>query len=133
MVDALLPALHRTWTIVQGELSPLWLGIYAGTGRQPVSEQAISDAAWTLRHWPTDLITWPINNMNRWDVTLSPFYARDSTNPLIRQILPAQERAMEKWNSDPFRLTASGNGYLEEPPFLFQLPYFLMRYNGLIN
>jgi hypothetical protein len=132
MVDSLLPALHRTWTIVQGELSPLWLGVYAGTGGQAVDEKAISDAAWTLRHWAMDLINWPINNSNRWDVTLSPFTSRDDTDPLIRQILPPQERASRKWNSDPFELGASGNGLSEDAPYIFQLPYYLMRYNGLI-
>jgi hypothetical protein len=133
MVNALLPALHRTWTIVQGEMSPLWLGIYAGLGGQRVSTEAVSDATWTLRHTAVDLIQWPINNNNRWDVTLSPFYARDSTNPLWRQVLPPQERAVEKQNSDPFETTASGSGYGEEAPYVFQLPYYLMRYYGLIT
>jgi hypothetical protein len=134
MVDALLPSLHRSWTIVQGELSPLWLGIYAGTGGQHVSEKAVSDATWTLRRWSIDLITWPINNQNRWDVTLSPFSVRDSADSLLlRQILPQSERVTEKWNGDPFRLDASGSGMSEEAPYIFQLPYYLMLYNGLIS
>jgi len=133
MVDALLPSIQLTWSVVQGELSPLWLGIYAGTGGQLVDDSMIDATVWSLRHSAIDMIQWEITNSNRWDVTLSPFYARDSTNPLIRQLLPPQARAIEKQNSDPFELTASGNGMGEEAPYVWQLPYHLMRYNGLIS
>jgi hypothetical protein len=52
MVTAMLPSLHRTWTIVQGEYSPLWLGIYAGTARQAVSSDDVARALWSLRRYP---------------------------------------------------------------------------------
>jgi len=131
MVDAVLPSLRRSWSIVQGEKSPLWLGIYAGTGGQVVSRSAVSDATWTLRRWAIDLIEWDIDNSNRWDVTESPFYARDSTNPLMRQIVPPMERQASHWNSDPF-VMAGGSGMGEMEPSIWRLPYYLMRYNGLI-
>ena len=131
MVDAVLPSLRRSWSIVQGEKSPLWLGVYAGTGGQVVSRSAVSDATWTLRRWAIDLIEWDIDNSNRWDVTESPFYARDSTNPLMRQIVPPMERQASHWNSDPF-VMAGGSGMGEMEPSIWRLPYYLMRYNGLI-
>ena len=62
MVDALKPSMFRTWSIVSSELSPLWLGIYAGTANINVDEKAISDAAWKLRQWAIDLIDWPNSN-----------------------------------------------------------------------
>ena len=133
MITALEPSLHRTWSIVQGELSPLWLGVYAGTGKQAVNQQEIDSATWTLRHSVLDFIVWPNTNSKRWDVTLSPFFTRDTTSPLFRQILPPQARVTEKWNSDPFSSTASGNGLSEEAPYIWQLPYHLMLYNGLIS
>ena len=133
MVSALLPSLHRTWSIVQGERSPLWLGVYAGTGGQTVEDSgAIDNAVWSLRHSAIDFVDWTISNSNRWDITQSPFFRRDSTDPLMRQILPPQERAMTKWNSDPFVIPSGGSGYAEEAPYVWQLPYHLMLYNGLI-
>jgi hypothetical protein len=77
-------------------------------------------------------IDWPIHNEDRWDITLSPFYARDSTNFLMRQIRPMSERASAKWNTDPFVVSA-GSGYKEEMPSVWRLPYYLMLYNNLIT
>jgi len=132
MVDALKPSIERTYSIVQGELSPLWLGIYAGTAGMKISEEQIASATWTLRHWALDLIEWPVDNTPRWDITPSPFYSRDSTDPLMRQIVPPQQRQTNKWNSDPFEY-AGGSGWGEEYPAIWRLPYFLMAYNGLIT
>ena len=133
MVNALLPSLHRTWSIVQGEYSPLWLGVYAGTGRQTVDSSAIDSAVWSLRHSAIDFIDWTISNTDRWDITTSPFFRRDSTDPLMRQIIPPQERSASKWNSDPFVFSSGSGGYSEEAPYIWQLPYHLMLYNGLIS
>mmetsp|Transcript_20834 Transcript_20834/g.29957 ORF Transcript_20834/g.29957 Transcript_20834/m.29957 type:complete len:806 (-) Transcript_20834:191-2608(-) len=133
MVNALVPSIDRMWHIVQGERSPLWLGIYAGTCQRPVSEKDISDAVWTLRRWAIDMIVWPIKNSNRWDITESPFFPRDSsTNHLMRQIIPPAERVTTKWNADPFIFDA-GSGYSEEAPYVWRLPYYLMLYNNLIT
>ena len=151
MVEALVPSIDRMWTIVKGELSPLWVGIYAGTAKRPVGDKDISDAVWTLRHWAIDMVmclfscsfsdvtntlseqvNWPIHNDNRWDITESPYYARDSTEHLMRQIRPPQERVTAKWNSDPF-VMSSGNGMKEEYPGVWRLPYYLMLYNNLIT
>lgn len=132
MVNVLLPSMHRTFALINGELSPLWLGIYAGTGNQEVPLEAISSAVWTLRHWAIDLIEWPISNDERWDITESPFFARDSTNPLMRQIRPPSERSSRKWNSDPFVLNDQGDGMGEEYPANWRYPYYLMTYNKLI-
>lgn len=132
MVEVLKPSIERLWCIVQGEKNPLWLGIYAGAAGMKVLEEDISDAAWTLRRWSIDMIAWPVDNSLRWDVTLSPFYGRDSTDPLMRQILPPSERSTQKWNSDPFKY-GGGSGYSEEYPGIFNMPYFIMRYYGLIT
>jgi hypothetical protein len=133
MVEALQPALHRFWSIVQGEKSPMWMGIYGGTCSQPVTAQEVSDSVWTLRHWAIDFIQWEIDNTNRWDVTASPFHARDHEDEaLMRQIRPPSERSSHKWNTDPFVWTAD-NGMAEEMPSIWAYPYWLMRYNGLIS
>ncbi|CAM9560031.1 unnamed protein product [Ectocarpus fasciculatus] len=133
MVNALLPSMERTYALINGEMSPLWLGIYAGTGGQQVSDAAISSAVWTLRHWAVDLIEWPISNDERWDITESPFFVRDSTVPLMRQIRPPSERASRKWNTDPFTLGDQDSGMSEEYPANWRFPYYLMRFNKLIE
>jgi hypothetical protein len=133
MVDALVPAIQRFWSIVKGEKSPMWLGIYGGTCGQPVTSEEVSDSVWTLRRWAIDFIQWEIDNTNRWDVTASPFHARDHEDePLMRQIRPPSERSAHKWNTDPFVWTAD-NGMAEEMPSIWAYPYWLMRYNGLIT
>ena len=91
---------------------------------------------WSLRRWPIDLITWPVDNSDRWDITKSPFVPRDSGSDATaewRQILPMAERAMKKWNSDPFEGGAAGSGMNEAAPYLWRLPYYIMLYNGLIS
>jgi len=136
MIEPLVPGLERMWSIVQGEKSPLWLGIYAGTAGQPVCPASHSDAVWSLRRWPIDLITWPVDNSDRWDITKSPFVPRDSGSDATaewRQILPMAERAMKKWNSDPFEGGSAGSGMSEQAPYVWRLPYYIMLYNGLIT
>ena len=132
MVDALAPGFRRMFSIVGAEKSPLWTGVFAGTAKQAAQAGVVSDAAWTLRRWQIDMINWPINNSVRWDISTYPYYARDSTRPLMREIRPPQERGVSKWNSDPFVYT-DGNGMQEEVPTVWSLPYFIMLYNGLIT
>ncbi len=132
MVDAMKPSVLRTWTIVNDELSPLWLGIYAGAAKMAVSESEVSNAVWSLRNWAIDMIEWPTTNDERWDITVSPYYSRDSTDPLMREIIPQRERRIAKWNSDPYELKDQGSGYAEEYPSVWRLPYFLMAYYKLI-
>lgn len=135
MVDALIPSIDRMWTIVSKERSPLWLGIYAGTAGRPVTAQEVSEAVWTLRRWSIDMIVWPVINSERFDLTESPYYPRDAdpetTAHLMRQVIAPQERRTMKANGDPF-VFDDGSGTSEEAPYIWRLPYYLMRYNGLI-
>jgi hypothetical protein len=132
MVGALVPSMDRHWQLVKGELSPLWLGIYAGTAGQAVDKSDVYAAVWSLRHWSLDLINWPIDNTLRWDVTAEPFHKRDSDSSLMKEIRPPMERMSSHWNSDPFELQ-TGSGLVEYEPAVWMLPYYLMRYNGLIS
>ena len=137
MVTALIPGIDRLWAIIQGEMNPLWMGIYGGTAKRPVSKKAVSSAVWSLRHWVIDLMDWPVDNSMRWDITDSPFYPRDSdpetTPPEMRQTLSPQEIMTMKGNRDPFKQGVNGNGQEEEAPWVWRLPYFLMLYNDLIT
>eukprot|EP00598_Pedospumella_elongata_P005501 CAMPEP_0184967304 /NCGR_PEP_ID=MMETSP1098-20130426/718_1 /TAXON_ID=89044 /ORGANISM="Spumella elongata, Strain CCAP 955/1" /LENGTH=817 /DNA_ID=CAMNT_0027488731 /DNA_START=6 /DNA_END=2459 /DNA_ORIENTATION=- len=131
MASLVLPAFERTWLLIGAEYSPLWTGIYAGVAAQQVSPASVAHSVWTLRHWAIDLINWPVDNANRWDVALEPFYSRDSTKQIMRQIRPPSERVSSHWNNDPFSVT-EGSGYSEYEPAVWRLPYYIMLYYKLI-
>ena len=132
MIALLEPSIERYWTIVLGEKSPLWLGIYAGTAGYTVDESVVSDAVWTLRHSAIDFITWPFKNSDRWDITPDRFFGRDSSTQQMMQIRPPQETRTGHWNGNPFTMD-DGNGMSEYEPAIWRLPYYLMRYNNLIS
>ena len=131
MVSPFLPSFERTWLIIGAEYSPLWTGIYAGVAAQKVSSAALKHSVWTLRRWAIDLIDWPVDNDGRWDITKEPFYSRDSTRPIMRQIRPAAERTSSHWNSDPYSMMA-GSGYSEYEPAVWRMPYYIMLHYKLI-
>lgn len=132
MVALLEPSIERYWTIVQGEKSPLWLGIYAGTAGYSVDESMVNDATWWLRHSAIDFITWPFKNSDRWDITEDRFFGRDSNTKQMMEIRPAQETRTGHWNGNPFTMD-DGSGTSEYEPAIWRLPYYLMRYNKLIS
>lgn len=138
MVEIARPSVDRTYNIVSGERSPLWLGMFAGVFHRPASEEDINAAVWSLRHWGLDMIDWPVDNSigsSRWDINKSPYYPRDSPEEdqyhLMREILPPQERATQKWNSDPY-VQSYGGGGVEEAPYIWRLPYHVMLYFKLL-
>lgn len=92
MVKIAIPSLQRAWLLIGAEYSPLWTGIYAGVANQPASTSAISRSLWSLRHWALDLIDWKVDHSLRWDVTVTPFFVRDSEKSIIRQIRPPSKR-----------------------------------------
>jgi len=47
--------------------------------------------------------------------------------------LPADERPLGKWNSNPYRLDSSGEGRSEDDGAYFLLPYWMGRYYGFIE
>ncbi len=88
MVKLAIPSLERAWMLIGSEFSPLWTGVFAGVAKQSASRSVINRSVWTLRHWAIDLINWPVDHSLRWDVNLQPFFVRDSTNEIMRQIRP---------------------------------------------
>ena len=46
--------------------------------------------------------------------------------------MPAQERMSKKWNSDPYDPNG-GSGTEEEAPYVWILPYYIMKYYKLLN
>ena len=138
MVKPLIPSLKKTFMLMKGELSPLWLGIYAGTAQQSdmIKDSDLSDATWSLRKWALDLISWEIQGTQRIDLDFNEhFQARMQAqgHPLMRHIRPPAERAAGEWNADPFDTNPGGSGMSEYEPGTWLLPYYIMLYNGLIQ
>ena len=87
----------------------------------------MSDAVWTLQRIPMDLISWNTPNSFRWDVSLRPDNDR-FRRPQSLLPLPPDERAIIKWNGNPYQLDGGANGTQEDDGAFFLLPYWMGRY-----
>lgn len=124
-----LMSLERSWRIERPERNPLWNLIYGAlTGNACDAEEA----AQTLGEIPLDMVNWPVRNSHRDDIELASRTGRFGETECIDP-LPADERPMGRWNSNPYRLDGGGDGRSEEDATHFLLPYWLGRYHGLIE
>lgn len=138
MIEPLVVSLKKSFMLMKGELSPLWLGIYAGTAAQTdmIQDKDLSDATWTLRRWAMDFIQWEVMGSQRIDLDFTDHYHvrySGKDRPVMRHIRPPTERRSGEWNSDPFDVNPGGDGMGEYEPGTWLLPYFLMQFNGLIR
>jgi hypothetical protein len=124
-----LLSLERSWRIERPERNPLWNFIYGALTGNPCDAEA---AAQTLAEIPLDLVNWPVRNSHRADVTCAPRLGRFGEVEALEP-LPAGERPVGKWNSNPFRLDGGGDGRHEEDATHYLLPYWLGRHHGLIE
>jgi hypothetical protein len=123
-------SLERAWQSERAERNPLWNYIYAaGTGAR---EFGAVEAQETLRRIPMDLVSWTMTNSHRLDVTADPvadrFKRAQSTI-----VLPPDERAVMKWNGNPYRLDGGDGGRSEDDGAFFLLPYWMGRSLGFLG
>ncbi len=112
------------------ERNPLWNFIYAAaTGSLDFSRD---DSVWTLQRIPLDLVSWNTLNSFRWDVQVRQDGDR-FRRPQSLLPLPPDERAIMKWNGNPYALDGGGNGSQEDDGAFFLLPYWMGRYYRLIE
>ncbi len=120
-------SLERTWEHVQQHQSSLWAIITSVCLKQPY----MKDALWSLREWPLDPVDRPVPVMHRLDVTLDRYPDRFG-KPQIAQLLPPDERRLQRWNGNPYRVEGgSGAGALD--PGAWLLPYWMARYHERID
>ena len=120
---------------------------------------ALDDAALSLVLYPLDRFDWALSNSHRLDVVLlrepvrrelAP-HANQSERPssgarmdqeerrgprghlLDGRVLPIDERYVNHWNHDPWRLDHGGQGHYLADGASFLLPYYLGLYHGLIE
>jgi hypothetical protein len=124
-----LASLERTWRIERPEHSPFQNYIYgAVTGKFCDVEESLA----TLRDIPWDTVQWMMKNSHRADlvedVRMGRFAERQATT-----VIKPHERAMLKWNGNPYRLDGGGAGHGEDDGAYFLLPYWMGRYYGFIK
>jgi hypothetical protein len=95
------------------------------------NEFDIEEAIWYLQEYPTDLITWTVQNSHRKDIQLIPENFRRQT---IEEVLPPDELPVRRHNANRFGLDAAGEGSLEfSAGDIWLLPYWLGRYLEVIE
>ncbi len=121
-------ALRGLWLRTRDEKNPLWDFIYAaGTGARDYDQK---DALDSVDRIPLDTVSWTVRNSQRADVKLRSGLGRFGERE-SRRALPPNERAMMKWNGNPFELDGGNGGRSEDDGAFFQLPYWLGRYHHL--
>ena len=121
-------SIASTWMGIKPERSPFYNFIYgATTGRPCLAEEGVQ----TLQEWPWELISWPVQNSHRHDVTLKRAQGgRNRVN--LERVLPMSERTTWRWNRNPYQ-PDGGNALNEEDAAAFLLPYWMGRYHGIIT
>jgi len=96
------------------------------------SEFDLDEAIWYLQEHPLDMINWGIINSHRKDIEfIEPNFRRQT----IREVLPPDERPVQRHNGNMFNLDrkgGNGNGELSAGD-IWLLPYWMGRYLGVIS
>ena len=117
------------WEAERPEKEGAWNIMTALTGTEKFD---LDEAAWYLREHPMDLITWDIRNSQRKDIE---FIAPNFRNQTISEVLPPDERPVQRHNANMFRLDRIGNNGKEEYSAgdIWLFPYWMGRYLGVIS
>jgi hypothetical protein len=134
--------IDRAFDIVKTYKSPLWAFIYGASLQKrsnspfntppTMASTDVQNAIQTLKVWPLSWINWPTDNTQRKDILISQYLNRADKTELIT-LLPYDEINFFRWNTDPYQLEKSGNGFNLEEPTAFLLPYWMGRYHGIIS
>ena len=85
-----------------------------------------------LRQTSTDRRQWKTTNSNRKDIVWSPLITRFGRKQLLN-VLPADERNISKWNSNPYYPDGGSSGKIEDDGASWLLAYWMGRYHGFIS
>jgi hypothetical protein len=129
----LLQTISRTWETpdeqsIRLERSPLYNFMYGALTGKPCS---VDDGISTLRDWPWDPIQWTVRNSQRNDVRLKQA-ARERNRIEVDRVLPASERRLARWNSDPWTPDGGSDGRLEDDGAAWALAYWIGVYHGYL-
>ena len=116
------------WQIERPEKEGAW-NIFTA---MVTDESDLNEAVWYLREFPLDMVTWDVINSNRKDIVFSEPNFRNQT---LREVLPPDERPVQRHNANMFNIDKKGgNGTSEESAGdIWLLPYWMGRYLGVIS
>ena len=123
-------SMQRTYRYVKSQENPLWNAITSVALKQPLG---LAAGVKTLRDYPVDLIEWTVRNSQRRDLLVNPYSVGRNSERQSLRVIPADERRVMKWNSSPFTMDGGNGGRAEQSGMEFLLPYWMMRYHGLIQ
>ena len=116
------------WQAERPEKEGAWNIFTALTGTKNFD---LPEAAWYLREYPLDLIDWSVMNSHRKDIDL---VAPNFRNQTTREVLPPDERPIQRHNGNMFTLDRAKNGNSEHSAGdIWLLPYWMGRYLGVIS
>lgn len=128
----------------QDELCPLFNFIFAQFFEAPKwywglvqerYENIVPEGVDTLKRFPLDRVNWRLTNSHRIDVIPSGpnvlwYEGRGYRNN--GKVLPIDERHVNHWNHNPWRLDQGGDGRELSDGAAYLLPYYLGLYHGFI-
>jgi len=116
------------WQIERPEKDGLWNLFTAMVS----NEFDLHNVIWYLQEHPLDLIRWDIKNSHRKDIE---FIGENFRNQTIAEVLPPDERPVQRHNANMFRLDSSGSNGTSELSAgdIWLLPYWPGRYLGVIK
>ena len=117
------------WEAERPEKEGAWNIMTALTG---TSEFDLGEAIWYLKEHPMDMVTWDIKNSHRKDLE---FIAPNFREQTTKEVLPPDERPVQRHNGNMFRLDKIGNdgGQEYSAGDIWLLPYWMGRYLGVIS
>ena len=144
--EVYLASIRRTWMIERPEHSPLFNLIYGAALQasqwtdaskrppkamvEPEEYDRDECVAW-FRDVPEDTVSWTVSNVDRQDV--GEVRTNRFRRPRGQVVLPASERAVMRWNGDPYSLEGGADGRHRDDGAAILLPYWMGRYHRLID
>jgi len=142
-------AMHNYCRLELPELNPLFNFLCAATlagqsAQTPFRSLDLSlpgpwleEAGDSLRRFPLDRVDWRLTNSHRRDVVplaseLEQGERRGRGCRRNGKVLPIDERFVEHWNHDPWRLDQGGQGLILADGAAFLLPYYMGLYHGFL-
>ncbi|PYJ85644.1 MAG: hypothetical protein DME22_08340 [Verrucomicrobia bacterium] len=122
-----LDGLRFTWGQVRSDTNPLWNYISVAGGGGRMTPEVREESQRTLERIPLDLIEWGVRNSHRIDVQFQKEKDRHGHLQLT-EVLAPDERAVGKWNGNPYIPDSGGAGHGEDDGAYFLLPYWMGRY-----
>lgn len=136
--------MRRRWETEEAELNPVFNYLSAAvlkglkyTDSHSVDELTL-DGPWkgesldTLRRFPLDRVNWRVTNSHRKDIRLLP-RGNGRGARMNGRVLPIDERYVNHWNHDPWRLDQGGNGQELASGASYLLPYYMGLYYGFLQ